>query len=175
MTINATPKAADANSYTTVSEADTHLTSNRLYTDAWTNAGSDDQEKALIWATVLLDRSMEWYGTPRDVDQHLRWPRSGVMTEDRHDWYDYDTIPAVLKEATAEMALELLRQDRTVEPELIGQGFIEAKLGDLEAKVDPNQTLDLVPHYIRVKLYPLGYEKPINSSGGTKQVRVRRT
>lgn len=80
MTLVATPGDALANSYITLREA-TALLDLRPGTQVWFTADTLDQERALRWATQLLDRMVDWDGTPRYTTQALGWPRYGVMAE----------------------------------------------------------------------------------------------
>lgn len=93
------------------------------------------RERALIWATSLLDSSFEWRGTYRFTSQALRWPRSGVYDFDGRE-FNYDTIPELLKRATAELALALIKKDRTSLPGILSKGIKRAKLEGLEIEVD---------------------------------------
>jgi hypothetical protein len=174
MTLIATPAAADANSYCTEAEATAYLTDQRLGADAWTAATSGDREKALIWATSLLDRMMIWKGTIRTNTQRLSWPRAGVQDADGR-WYDYDTIPELLKRATAEFALSLIEGNRTdQEPDVLGLGISEATIGPLKIKIDRGEVLSVFPPHVLSLLALLG--EPIGGSGGSwKQRRLVRT
>lgn len=173
-TLIATPKATNANSYVDVATADAHL-DERLYVSDWTDASTDDKERALIWATRLLDDLMDWKGTPRTNDQALRWPRSGVFDRDQVQWFDEDTIPEPLEIATAELGLELLKRDRSAEPDLLGQGFREAKLGSLEVVVDRKQVLDLIPRNILSLIMVFGDPLPGATSSGMRVLDVERS
>lgn len=147
MAIIATPMAVDANSYLTRDEATTILTTRRLHGAAWTSAPDATKDAALIWATRLLDQGFEWYGSLRTFTQALRWPRYGMLDNDYRN-VDPDTIPERLKEATADLALALIQRDRVSDPELLGLGFREAKVGNLSVVIDPKMILDLIPRHI---------------------------
>lgn len=131
------------------------------------------KEKALIWATRLLDNLLEWYGTRKEDDQALRWPRYGVLDRDG-DEYDYDTVPADIEKATAELALELLGRNLFATPELLGQGFSEAQVGSLKVKVDKTQTEQAVPDNILAMVSHLGVPTQASSTV-SRTVPLRRS
>lgn len=167
----ATPKATNANAYCTEAEASAYLTEERPHTAAaWVAASTADREKAIIWATFILDNSMDWYGSRRTIEQALKWPRSGVHWD--NVWFDYDTIPSLLVKATAELAMALLKRDRTLEPDLLGKGFSKVSAGPVDITVDPEQVLPVVPTYIFSILEPLGVAK--NPGTGDRTVSLVR-
>lgn len=143
VTLVATPASASANSYLTETEGDDYFNT-RLYATVWTVASSDDKKRSLIWATRLIDLFFEWTGSVYSLTQALRWPRSGMLTIDGN-FIDNTAIPALLKEATAELGLALLKRDRSEEPELLGQGFSSASASSVSVTVDSAQLLSLIP------------------------------
>jgi hypothetical protein len=174
VTLISTAKATNANANVDEVTADTYLTSNRFYEDAWADASTDDQKSSLIWATFIFDRAMDWYGFKRTTTQALRWPRSGVTDLDG-EWYDYDTIPSVLEKATAEMGLYLLRKDRIADPALLGQGFKEVQLGPIKVVVDDRLgVLQLIPDYVMMLLRDLGEPAPEAQGGSDRVVKLTR-
>jgi len=102
---------ANANSYCTVAEADTYHTTH-LYPRVWDESTADQKARAVIWATRLLDEQCRWRGERVSTTQALRWPRTGVPTDDDDDWESSTAIPAWLKNATAELARGLLEKNR---------------------------------------------------------------
>ena len=118
----------DANSYASVAYADEYHEM-RLHRTIWPETGTDpDQikERALIWATRIIDEKTDWPGTRFSRHQALQWPRYGVV--DRDDFpYDSDVIPNWLKDAVSEMARTLIVEDRTAEDDT--RGFSEIKVG----------------------------------------------
>ena len=156
MALIATPGAANANAYLTLSEANAYLTGNRLFTDVWQDATDPNKEVAIIWATMLLDRFIEWSGSIWTLTQALRWPRSGAQDQDNR-WIAYDTVPSIVKQATAELALLVIQKDRTAEPDLLGQGFSQLSIdGVLSLTVDAAMVLPLIPTSILALLAPVG-------------------
>lgn len=127
-TIDATVGGAAANSYSTTAEAnayhDTHL-----YASVWT--GVDETKcKALQMATRLLDAMFDWYGEAADDDQRLSWPRIGV--EGRVGIIESTVLPDELKEATAELARQLLASNTTADSAVEVQGLTALKVGPIE-------------------------------------------
>lgn len=159
MALVATPGAADANSYLTVTEADAYFLQ-RLNTDAWDNADpTTEKPAALIMATALLDAKVAWTGLATDDVQVLGWPRSGMFTRNVYA-IDSAIIPAALKNATAELALWLLRKDRTNDAGLSGEQAIKRlKAGPMEIEYADAETTAAfsevaIPSYILALLVP---------------------
>lgn len=155
VTLIDTPAATNANAYVDDVAATTYLQDNRLHTTAWDSATEDDRKSALIWATFILDSSMEWYGTPWTTEQALRFPRTGIADADDR-WLDYQTIPVILERATAELAFYLLTKDRTLRPAVLGQGLQQAKVGPIAVTLTKADVQELIPDYILTLLTPLG-------------------
>ena len=173
MPLIATPLSPDANSYLTEAEATEYLTNERLHTTEWSGAEVEVREKALIWASRLLDAHMSWRGYKRTAEQALRFPRSGIQTEDG-EWVDPDSIPQILKHATAELANSLLIRERTSEPDVLGLGIKSIEIeGLLSLDVSDRERIDLIPEGIVQLLSPLGWLKA-GSGRGLKQLRLYR-
>jgi DnaT-like ssDNA binding protein len=132
------------------------------------------REKSLIWATSILDSMVDWYGWKRTVEQSLRWPRSGVVDRDGHP-IDYDTIPADLEEATAELALALLDKDRWTPPSVLAQGLEEATVGPLSIKISGKFVEDTVPKSVLALISHLGTLNPAAVAGSTQIVKLLRS
>lgn len=173
MALDATVKGASSNAYLTAAEATAYLNDNRLYDELWIAASIDTRERAIIWATALLDGFFDWNGARRTLEQALRWPRVGVLDADG-DFVDYDTIPQLIKNATADLALELLRKDRTRSPGVLGTGLSEIKVGSIALKVDKFQEQNLIPRTIAVMLEPFGSLDP-SGVVGDRVMKVIRT
>ena len=141
VTIIATAGATNANSYCTQAEAEAYFDTH-LYTTEWDAASSTNKKIGLIWATRLLDQLMDWNGYIADEDQALRWPRTGVLTIDGVE-VDDETIPQFLKNATAEFAQYLIKEDRTAEPETAG--FSRLKAGEVEMNIDKSDRIEIMP------------------------------
>lgn len=131
-TLVATPKSTTANSYATVADADTYF-DERLNSSNWTGAVADDKARALIMATRRID-SEEFYGYKTTDGQALKWPREGAYNDDDEE-YDTDTVPAIVEQATYELAVYLLNSG-TSDP-FVDTGLEEykrVKVGQLEVE-----------------------------------------
>jgi hypothetical protein len=136
--IDATVGTPTANSYCSVSDAEDYFLT-RGFNDNWTSATDAAKESALMWATRILDQQ-PWAGFKWTLTQSLRFPRSGLTDRDRR-YVPYDIIPQFLKEATAELAMALLGEDRSLD---------EGGLVSVNGKVGPIKD----PDYYQRKLLP---------------------
>lgn len=152
MALDATAGGANANSYCTVAEADAYHATH-LYASAWTEASTANKEKALIWATRLLDEQVEWHGYVYNNTQALRWPRSMVADRDERYFFDNTTIPVFLKHATAELARHLLAGDRTQERSI---GIQSVTADAVEVTFDKHDVKPFLPPSVRSIVEPFG-------------------
>jgi len=141
LTLIATAAAEDANSYVTLADAEA-IMEKRLHKSAWTSAADADKITALVWATSILDRSMDWDGSKYDEDSALRWPRSGISDQDGI-YIDEDAIPIFLQEATTVFAFYLLSEDRLAESDLMGFSYIKA--GSVAMHIDKRDRKNTIP------------------------------
>jgi hypothetical protein len=122
------------NSYTTLEFADMYH-SRRLGNDVWRSTATpeDTRISALYWATDILNRQ-SWIGQPYAYSQAMSWPRQWVpnrnyalkggvedlalidisttLTESPNYISD-TTIPPFMMDATAELALYLIKRSAT--------------------------------------------------------------
>jgi hypothetical protein len=167
-----TPGAANANSYTSLAEAEVYFES-RPFSGKWTSASTAQKEAALVWATRLLDRSITWQGSPYTLTQSLRWPRVGAVTLDGN-LYNSDVIPPELKEATAELALWLLTKDRTAETGR--EGIKKFAVGTLEVEFDSTTNASVIPDSAFQLIAHLGSLGTVAQSAvGIQTVKLLRT
>lgn len=172
-TVVTTPKSTTANSYASEADGDTYFGERTNSTD-WTSATTATKEQAVISGSRLLDICFEWQGSIMESDQAMRWPRSGVTDEDGR-YVDPDTIPVQVTRAALETALFLIKSDRVAEPGLLGQGFSEASVGDLEVTVDRSEILPYIPKHVVAMLAAFGTLKPEASRDGSRMVKLRRS
>ena len=140
-----------ANSYCTLAEAEAYFTG-RLHCTDWTAAITADKNAALVWATSLLDSEMNWYGYVMTETQALRWPRTGLATPDGYNVTNV-AIPTFLKNATAEFAMSLIKEDRLADVDTMG--FKQIAVGSIQittVKFDrkpimPKAVWDIVRRY----------------------------
>lgn len=132
MALDSTIGGPNSDSYVSVDDANTYHNA-RLHNDEWLDEGSGVKEKALKWATRLLD-NLSWYGTVADQNtQALRWPRYDVPNREG-DYYDHDEMPKWLLEATAELAWLLIISDPTREDDTKGYHMI--KVGPITLQIN---------------------------------------
>jgi hypothetical protein len=153
ITLNATAGSASANSYCTVTEADTYHKEKRYHSkDTWLEYSSDEKKRGLIWATRLLDERITWVGAIVSSTQALRWPRAGAYDRDGNS-ISSSVIPQFLKDAVAEYAYFLMASDRMADSDTAG--FKEIEVGSLRMVVDkfdrpptiPDSVISLISYY----------------------------
>jgi hypothetical protein len=144
-TIQATAGHASANAYCTLAEANTYHSEKRMHSQAaWEQLSNDLRNRAIIWATTLLDQQISWVGSQNTTTQALRWPRNQVWDIEANS-VGSTIIPDFLKDATAEYAYHLSIEDRTEETNRDLQGFKYMKIGDLSLVVDPYTGKPVIP------------------------------
>ena len=145
-TLVATAGATNANSYCTLAEANTYHES-RLYTTSWTDAEDDNKVIALIWATRMLDEICDWVGEKSTGEQALRWPRWDAWDKDGYN-LDANTIPTFLKNATAELAFQLILKDRlqTMDDSIGGLKSVTA--GSVSVDFDKMDRIQALPQSV---------------------------
>ena len=148
---------AGSNSY--VDPAGAFFTSylaGHLYGSTLSTATDANKEAALRMATTTLDYSVTWQGYRNTAEQSLEWPRTGVVVETR--LIASDTIPLPIQQATMELAIALLRRDRTddsvaqpVKKISLGDGALDLDLGaastDAPATILPDAVFRMVRKY----------------------------
>lgn len=136
LTLDATPKGVNSNSYATRAEADAYF-DGRMNAGAWTAATNAQKDLALVAATSRLEQ--EKYKEGRTTtEQRLQWPRAYVLTPDENfrSWYDPDVVPRPIKEACFELALAMLNAgtvDTLAETGL--EGFDSVTVGPLSIDI----------------------------------------
>jgi len=133
----------DANSYATAADGDAYH-DGHLYASTWTSATTARKEAALVMATRLVDSQCQFNGYRVSDQQALQWPRWKCPDPDGGlaliplrllprgmGFVDYNTVPKAVRDATCEMARELLVQDRTAAPP--GQGIDTVHTGHTDA------------------------------------------
>ena len=130
-TINATVKDANANSYVTLTEANTYFETVPA-SSTWTNKTDDQKNRALISATRWID-SFVYYGDRCDDGQALKFPRSNYQVDGVE--LACSTIPVNIKYAQYELARALANDSEAMTGNVGTDGNIEeVKLGDIQVK-----------------------------------------
>lgn len=150
--LDATVGGADANVYLLLSEAEQYHSDRPPAGTTWSGASDDTKNKALLWATKLMDVMFDWKGQVVGETQALMWPR--IVLYHRNNYQVLSTeIPWELKDATAEYARQLIASDRTADSDVETQGITSLKAGPValefkdavSAKVVPDAVVNLIP------------------------------
>jgi hypothetical protein len=171
---------SDANTYAVAVDGDAYH-EGHLYASGWTGAVTGDKEKALVMATRIVDAMFRFNGYKRMATQALQWPRRECRDRDaengivpgllliRGPFLDETAVPAVVVQATCELARELLEADRTDNP--MGEGLRKLRIeGALEMDFDAKDKQPPVPRLVQVMLGKFG--EYLGNAGGT--VRLQR-
>ena len=130
-TINATVKGENANSYVTLTEANSYFETVPDST-TWDNKTVDQKNRSLIAATRWID-SFVYYGDRCDDGQALKFPRNNYQVDGVE--LACSKIPNNIKYAQYELARALANDTDAITGTTGKEGNIsEAKLGDLEVK-----------------------------------------
>ena len=172
-TITATLSSASANSYVTLTEANTYFET-VPDSSTWTDKTDDQKNRSLIAATRWID-TLNYYGSRCDNGQALKFPRNNYTIDNVE--LTCTTIPNNIKYAQYELARALANDTSAVTGTTGKDGnFSEVQLGDLQVKYNTdsqgtgsiNNILDVYP-WLQSYLgaYMLG-------GSGTYQTRVVR-
>jgi len=152
VSIDATAGGASANSYITLTEANTFVEAMISSSDVskWTTGNDDSRNRALTAAAQRLDRE-RFLGARATDTQALQWPRTGVRKPDTYvntyatgfpfrisdDYFTDTEIPDQVKRAQIEMAVYL---KNNVDGISLGglEDFKNVKIGSLD--VTPDKT-----------------------------------
>ena len=171
---------ADANSYADVAECDAYHEAH-LYATSWTGATGTQKAAALCMATRVIDFEMQFNGVRKSSTQALQWPRRECLDPDgeayplgskysQERFFDEDSIPKILKDATCELARRLIQGDRTADPD--GEGIKRFSLeGALSVEFERGDRKQPMPREVYRMLEKLG--RAIGASGGA--VKLVRT
>ena len=131
MPLDATVGGANANSFVTLAAANTYFET-RTHATSWTGT-NEAKEKALITATQRLNQET-FAGVKASTTQALKWPRYDTADADGYP-YASDAIPQALKDATCELALELMATAALAQSKLTN--YARLKIGPLD--ITPQQ------------------------------------
>jgi hypothetical protein len=164
---------SDANTYISLNDAETYM-EGRLHTTTWDGETDANKNAALVQATRILDRYVNWLGYKSDQDQALAWPRWGICYdcaqyyECAAEWYGNDpyltfsvasdTIPQEIKDAACELALYLLGTDPQAVPDTAGFSEIEVE-GAIRLKIDKRDRASTIPGHVWDMVRHLGSRK----------------
>jgi hypothetical protein len=171
-TLDATIGGAAANSYASLADGQAYVDTLVPSTlgDAWNDGGEEEQVKALIMATRLLDTWFEWYGFVAASDQALLWPRSGVVGPNGYE-VATDEIPQRIIEATVELARQLLAGDRIGDSDLETNKLKSLKAGPVELEFGGSVYAKPIPDAVMVMA---GFFGTMRARGGVGTVHLYR-
>lgn len=110
------------------------------------------KSKLLIYATQFMDVAHEWRGVRATWHQALEHPRWHLYSRSGYFWLP-ERIPDKIRQAYADFAYELSREDRlleTIEPESTNLNSIAA--GNVSLSFNSKDRKAIVPHYIEVQV-----------------------
>jgi hypothetical protein len=172
---------ANANSYADVAEGDAFHEAH-LYASDWTGASAGTKTAALVLATRLIDAHYQFRGFKAHGSQALQWPREFARDDDalrvsgigglmsRSEYFDAQSIPKVLRDATIETAREFIKANRADDPD--GEGLASMSLsGTMSMTFDKSDRMPIIPHVAQAMLSKLG-EYLSRTSGSVRLVRT---
>lgn len=157
---------ANANSYADVAEGDAFHEAH-LYATDWTAANATTKAAALVFATRLIDAHYQFRGFKAHDSQALQWPREFARDDDaltnrvfpslalRDEYFPNNIVPKLLRDATIETARELIKANRTEDPE--GEGLATLALtGVLSLTFNKDDRRPVIPYVAQAMLSKLG-------------------
>lgn len=107
-----------ANTYASAADADTYF-SKRALGNVWFGDTDPNRTLALQWATRLIDVAFEFHGRRAQPAQPLAWPRQDVPDRDGAlgGYLATNLVPTAVVAATCELAMAVMKDDATVQPE----------------------------------------------------------
>lgn len=166
-TLDTTIGGASANSYISIANADTYHDSHITH-DTWDEAESDDKCRALQTATRLLDEWYDWCGVVCTSSQALLWPRVGATGPNGY-LLDSDAIPVAIANATAELARQLLDEDRTKDSDIERYGLKSLKAGPVDMAFGSVASSKPIPDAVMAMVSAYGTLR--SKSGGAVTLR----
>ena len=167
-TIDDTVGGSSSNSYISLANANLYF-DNRLYSEVWECEKIPNKQKALITATKHIDYKFDFFGIPADLnDQALDWPRNIVYDQDGQ-LVDGTIIPVFVLDATCELAIELLKEDRV--SDYSNKGLDSIKVGPIDIDFDSDYDQNLLPDTV---LEMLSFFGDVTTRGGGTNVPVTR-
>jgi hypothetical protein len=145
---------ANANAYANAADGDAYF-DGHLYASAWTAASAENKEAALVFATRLIDAEYQFHGYSANAAQSLSWPRQKCpdpdeLRDDDDGYLPSDAIPKQIRDATCEMARELLILDRTESP--AGEGLKYRNVGSDQTGYDKSDTRPIISYVAQAML-----------------------
>ena len=170
----------DANAYANAADGDAYH-EGHLYASAWTAAATGSKEAALVFATRLIDSQFQFGGSRATETQALQWPRVNCFDPDKppasvlsvlllaSPFVSASIVPKAVRDATCEMARELLIADRTASP--AGEGLKYQNVGSTQTGYDKGDTRPVISHVAEAMLIKFGSMLK-SKSGAVRLVRA---
>lgn len=150
ITLIATPGAANANTYATIAQASVYHAAH-LNGNAWFNA-PQKQAQALVMATRLLDRTVQWRGSRASTTQALAWPALNEYYAHSGEPIPSNIIPQWLVDATCELARHLIETGQGTSGQQVA-GLKVLRIGPYTFEMDP-QTQPMIPNIVLQMIAP---------------------
>lgn len=116
---------SNSNSYASRATGDAYAAS-RLYADDWEGASDNLKDRSLAMASRIIDQEFVFNGFKVIATQALQWPRVQCSDPDAQvtvqagarqffpgPWIDPTIVPREVVDATCELAMQMLKSDRT--------------------------------------------------------------
>lgn len=143
--IVATVGGASSNSFCTLAEADQYQDDRSPVGTTWSGETDANKNRALLFATTLLEACVIWTGFVKTDTQALLWPRYG-MTKRNSYALDDDVVPDELKDCQAEFARQLLADiGRTDDSDIETKGITSITAGPVSLTFDQDQAIKMIP------------------------------
>lgn len=129
---------SNAESYISVTDADTYIAAYRGANATWDGASVTDKEVAARQATQYLDGTARWKGVKEFSTQALDWPRSFAYDENN---IAFDGIPTKLEQATAEVMFLIVTGETITETVTRQNQTIREKVDVIEVEYAEGATI----------------------------------
>jgi len=143
----ATAASASANSYATVADFRAYMETRPegwADTDAANEAEDPEVARALVTATALLEQYVDWDGWTFSSAQRLSFPRAGLLTPTGFA-LPSDVVPERLRDATCELAVQVMAGNRTLDSEVSLAGIKALKAGPVELEFKESIAIRPIP------------------------------
>jgi hypothetical protein len=160
---------AGANSFASVAEFDEYCAAH-LYADTAAAETEPRKQQALQMASRIIDATVLWKGVRKVNGQGLGWPRlyapefefpfysysahTALAFGYGYRYYDSASVPKGVKDATCELARELLKADRTADPD--SKGVSSVNVGPISVTFNADDRPALIPEMVKLMLRPFG-------------------
>lgn len=191
ITLVADVGSATANSYLTLAEAEAYHET-RLRVNSWDSAES--QEALLIQATRVMEAMFSpgkktlirpdppaapyfltrptWTGTVASSTQRLLWPRIGMYSRTGVA-IPSNVIPQELKDAVAELAIQLSSSDRLLDNDVAVQGISSVRAGSVSVSFKNNiEIAKVIPEIVASFLVPSWLTEEVHEASNTALFNV---